>query len=312
MEKIMKRVKSLVLACVLLLCNLDLAVAQDPTTASSNGAQIERVLLQAYDIDGTDKELRLYLITYPPGASAPKHHHPVVGLGYVIEGSAKSTFEGEQTKIYRAGSSFVDRAITEHIEFWNLSSTEPLRFLISYAIKKGEKTLEIPWGSSSYISVVRTMRVATEYWRIGKRIAVAERVRLEPGAAMPDALFNVSIASDTRHPRTMRSFVEGHIRLAFSRVADDLRLRAWLKHVRIISQHGLKLLKRSQKKVRTLSTRVRQSTIQQSNPFAPKRALRLVWNKVIWRQKMPAATREQAILLFASSLVVRLVGPPRT
>jgi quercetin dioxygenase-like cupin family protein len=32
-------------------------------------------------------EMRLFLITYPPGADASNHSHPVVGIGLVLEGT---------------------------------------------------------------------------------------------------------------------------------------------------------------------------------------------------------------------------------
>lgn len=126
------------LAGLFVLGFLGQALAQTPHD------KIQRVLLEHHDIEGTDMELRIYRIAYPPGASAPPHHHPVVGLGYVVKGHAHSVFEGEQPKDYSAGDSFEDRAITEHVEFRNASATEPLIFVIAYAIKKGENTLEVP------------------------------------------------------------------------------------------------------------------------------------------------------------------------
>ena len=49
--------------------------------------QIERELLAQQDVrEMPGWETRLYLIEYPPGVAASRHAHPVVGIGYVLEG----------------------------------------------------------------------------------------------------------------------------------------------------------------------------------------------------------------------------------
>jgi quercetin dioxygenase-like cupin family protein len=101
-------------------------------------AEIERMLLQISPIaDVPGWETRLFLIEYPPGADASGHSHPVVGLGYVLEGSVISAFDDDELETFVAGQSFTDAASFHRISR-NGSSTEPLRFLIAYAVKTGE------------------------------------------------------------------------------------------------------------------------------------------------------------------------------
>jgi quercetin dioxygenase-like cupin family protein len=101
-------------------------------------AEIERMLLQISPIaDVPGWETRLFLIEYPPGADASGHSHPVVGLGYVLEGSVISAFDDDEPETFVAGQSFTDAASFHRISR-NGSSTEWLRFLIAYAAKAGE------------------------------------------------------------------------------------------------------------------------------------------------------------------------------
>jgi quercetin dioxygenase-like cupin family protein len=101
-------------------------------------AEITRALLQSSPIaEMPGWETRLLLVEYPPGADASGHWHPVVGLGYVLEGSAISAFDNDEPETFVAGQSFMDAASIHRISR-NGSATETLRFLIAYAVKTGE------------------------------------------------------------------------------------------------------------------------------------------------------------------------------
>jgi hypothetical protein len=61
------------------------AASPNRTTTSPDG--IIRETLESY-VNEAGKDFRLVLTTYPPGVGAPSHHHPSVGLNYVLEGVA--------------------------------------------------------------------------------------------------------------------------------------------------------------------------------------------------------------------------------
>ena len=42
--------------------------------------------------------MRLFLITYPPGADGSNHSHPVVGIGLILEGTIVSAFDNDPKK----------------------------------------------------------------------------------------------------------------------------------------------------------------------------------------------------------------------
>jgi quercetin dioxygenase-like cupin family protein len=98
--------------------------------------EVTRKVIERTPIAGSDEELRLMLIDYPPGASAPIHRHPVIGLCYVIHGTAESQYTGEAMRTLRAGDSYQDSATKTHLLFRNASSTDHLRF--TCAAKIGE------------------------------------------------------------------------------------------------------------------------------------------------------------------------------
>ena len=81
--------------------------------------------------------MRLFLITYPPGADASNHSHPVVGVGTVLEGTIVSAFDDDPEETFTAGQSFTDRASFHRISR-NGSEPDPLKFLIAYTVREGE------------------------------------------------------------------------------------------------------------------------------------------------------------------------------
>ena len=110
---------------------------------AKSGAEIRRQLIEKRDVDGAPGlETQLWLIEYPPGAQAPTHRHPVVGLGYVIEGEFESAFGQEPVVRVTAGQSFVDAARTEHRLFRNPSPNHVLRFVIAYTLPRGQAVVQ--------------------------------------------------------------------------------------------------------------------------------------------------------------------------
>jgi len=114
-------------------------------SAQAQTEPIRRTLLGHCDLpDMPGWELRLYLIEYAPGAAAPLHHHPVGGLGYVINGSFESAFDKEQPIVKHAGESFQDLRTTPHVLFRNTDRANPLKFVIAYVVPRGAPVVTIP------------------------------------------------------------------------------------------------------------------------------------------------------------------------
>ena len=112
---------------------------------TSSDASISRTLLASTPVEGLPGwETRLYLVEYAPGADSSGHHHPVTGVGYVLQGTILSAFGDDKPIIIRAGEGFVDAAHQIHTIARNASETEPLRFVVAYTVRQGEPVTVLP------------------------------------------------------------------------------------------------------------------------------------------------------------------------
>jgi quercetin dioxygenase-like cupin family protein len=106
--------------------------------------EIKRELLNVSPLaDLPGWEMRMFLIVYPPGGDGSNHSHPVVGIGYVLEGTMISAFDDDPEKTFVAGESFIDKASFHRVSR-NGSDTEFMRFVIAYTVKVGEPNTTWP------------------------------------------------------------------------------------------------------------------------------------------------------------------------
>lgn len=105
---------------------------------------IGRRTLERHELPGSDQDLTLIEITFPPGVAAPLHHHPVPGLNYIVSGTAESAYDAEQPRTYRAGDSLQDLADVPHTLFRNPDEGAPLQFLISYVLGRDQPYTLVP------------------------------------------------------------------------------------------------------------------------------------------------------------------------
>jgi quercetin dioxygenase-like cupin family protein len=116
------------------------ASASTPPMEAVAAGKIRRTLINKRPAIGLPGwETRLYLIEYGPGAVAPLHVHPAVGVGLVLDGTFESAFGDDAAVQIHAGQGFVDPAGVPHRVFRNLSSDHELRFVIAYTIRTGEE-----------------------------------------------------------------------------------------------------------------------------------------------------------------------------
>lgn len=132
-----KMVYMLSTAIIMAGCASNPAMLNNPKINSSS--EISRKAIERIDIAGSNEELRLILIEYPPNISGVPHIHPVGGLCYVIEGAAESQYEDEGLKTFHTGDSFQDIATKKHLIFRNASKTNSLKFTCTAKIKKDQQ-----------------------------------------------------------------------------------------------------------------------------------------------------------------------------
>ena len=106
------------------------------TSAQQAGfAGVTRKVLERLPLPGTQQELMVVEVTYPPGGIAPLHRHPVAGAIYIVEGVAESAYGSDEPRQYRAGETLQDRADVPHTLFRNCDPDRPLRFLTIYVLE---------------------------------------------------------------------------------------------------------------------------------------------------------------------------------
>lgn len=83
----------------------------------------------------------MFLLTLPPAGAAPIHKHPSIGIGYVLDGVYESQYEGEPLKRFAAGEAIYDLQDTPHFIARNATSSEPLRVVMTFVVRKGQPTI---------------------------------------------------------------------------------------------------------------------------------------------------------------------------
>jgi quercetin dioxygenase-like cupin family protein len=84
------------------------------------------------------KSVTAVVVTFPPGAKSPPHHHAGSVLVYVLSGEVRS--ENSATgpaKLYKAGETFFEPAGSTHLVSENASATEPATILAVFVADDG-------------------------------------------------------------------------------------------------------------------------------------------------------------------------------
>jgi quercetin dioxygenase-like cupin family protein len=120
---------------------LDAARAGE-TTVNADGRIVQE--LERRPIPGTDLEMRLDLVTQPPGYSEPLHHHPGPSFVYMLEGTAESAYGEEGIKQFHAGDHWSQPVDVPHRIARNPDTKIPRRFLVFTVIRPGEPSTVFP------------------------------------------------------------------------------------------------------------------------------------------------------------------------
>lgn len=118
------------------------ANAAEVPAASSNAVTIEE--LERRPIPGTSLEMRLSVVTQPPGYSAALHHHPGQGFVYMLEGTAESAYGDEVVKRFQAGDHWTEPADLPHRIARNPDTQTVRRFLVFSVNRPGEPGTVFP------------------------------------------------------------------------------------------------------------------------------------------------------------------------
>ena len=92
------------------------------------------------------KSMVAMVVTYPPGAKSPAHHHAPSAFiyAYVLSGAIRSQVDDEPAKIYQAGEGFYEAPGSHHRISENASSSNPASLLAVFVVDTNDTPLTTP------------------------------------------------------------------------------------------------------------------------------------------------------------------------
>jgi quercetin dioxygenase-like cupin family protein len=92
------------------------------------------------------KSMVAVVVSYPPGAKSPAHHHARSAFiyAYVLSGAIRSQVDDEPAKVYRAGEGFYEVPGSYHRISENASDTKPASLLAVFVVDSNDDPLTTP------------------------------------------------------------------------------------------------------------------------------------------------------------------------
>jgi quercetin dioxygenase-like cupin family protein len=119
------------------------AVAQGASPGlAQNVEQVKPVFKQLIpNVEG--KSMIAVVVTYPPGAKSPAHHHAPSAFiyAYVLSGAIRSQVGDEPAKIYQVGEGFYEVPGSYHRVSENASDTKPASLLAVFVVDSNDSPL---------------------------------------------------------------------------------------------------------------------------------------------------------------------------
>lgn len=116
------------------------AISSEPPAGKADAPAIGVKDLFAQTVpDIQDKEVRMVLLTVPPGGTSHPHRHTGPVFAYVLEGTIQNQVDPEALKTYHAGDIFYEPTMHVHRALNNLSKTKPAKILVFEIGEKGKE-----------------------------------------------------------------------------------------------------------------------------------------------------------------------------
>jgi quercetin dioxygenase-like cupin family protein len=92
------------------------------------------------------KSMVAVVVTYPPGAKSPAHHHARSAFiyAYVLSGAIRSQVGDEPAKVYKAGEGFYEMPGSHHRISENASDKDPASLLAVFVVDSKDNPLTTP------------------------------------------------------------------------------------------------------------------------------------------------------------------------
>ena len=106
-----------------------------PAAAQSVAPAVKRTPLQKVEFPGTHDTI-MGTAELPAGMAIGRHTHPGVEIGYVLDGEAVLSIEGEPDRVIKAGDSYQVPAGKPHDA--KASANGPAKVLAVWAVERGK------------------------------------------------------------------------------------------------------------------------------------------------------------------------------
>jgi quercetin dioxygenase-like cupin family protein len=112
---------------------------------AQNGEQVKPVFKHVIP-NAEGKSMVAVVVTYPPGAKSPAHHHAPSAFIYahVLSGAIRSQVGDQPAKVYHAGEGFYEVPGSHHRISENASDKEPASLLAVFVVDSQDKALTTP------------------------------------------------------------------------------------------------------------------------------------------------------------------------
>ena len=92
------------------------------------------------------KSMVAVVVTYPPGAKSPAHHHAKSAFiyAYVLSGTIRSQVNDEPAKVYQVGEGFYEMPGSHHRISENASDKAPASLLAVFVVDSKDSPLTTP------------------------------------------------------------------------------------------------------------------------------------------------------------------------
>jgi quercetin dioxygenase-like cupin family protein len=130
--------RSRVLFVAALLLGAMLGVGVDRAVGAQQGGVKRTILLRTDEPGSTTHEAVMGIAEIAPGASAGRHRHPGIEIGYVLEGSLLLMHEGHANLPLKAGDTFKNDGVHDAKN----TGDKPVKILAVYLVEKGKPLAE--------------------------------------------------------------------------------------------------------------------------------------------------------------------------
>jgi quercetin dioxygenase-like cupin family protein len=112
---------------------------------AQNVEQVKRVFNHVIP-NAEGKSMVAVVVTYPPGAKSPAHHHARSAFiyAYVLSGAIRSQVDDEPAKVYQVGEGFYEVPGSHHRISENVSDKAPASLLAVFVVDSKDNPLTTP------------------------------------------------------------------------------------------------------------------------------------------------------------------------